>query len=434
MLRTFVNAWRTPDLRRKIIFTLIIVLLYRIGSSIPVPYVTSGISEGLSEYGTIFDYLNLFSGSGLEQATLFALGVSPYITAQIVIQLLTIAIPALEKLSKDGDTGRKKIDKITRYVSIGLSAVTAYGYYALLKANGLIVEDAGTFGAIIMIACYCAGASLVMWLCERIDERGIGNGVSIVLFVNIISGVRSMVQELINQFSSGDVAKIICAVLSIFIFLIVILLIVFVTNSERRIPVQYAKRVVGRKMYGGQSSNLPLKLNMSGVMPIIFASSITALPQTIAAFTGTNGSIADNATFWQKLVYILTPQSHIVGVILFLILIFAFAYFYISISFNTVEVANNLKKNGGFVPGIRPGKPTADYVKKVLNKITLVGAVFLAVIAGFPLIVSLFGQGYFSATLALSGSSLLIVVGVALETAHELESQLSMRHYKGFLE
>ena len=431
MLKTFVNAWKIPDLRRKMIFTLIIVLLYRVGSAIPVPYVTGEIASGLSEYG-IFAYLNLFTGGALERSTLFALGVSPYITAQIVIQLLTIAIPALERLSKDGDAGRKKIDKITRYVSIGLSVITAYGYYALLNSYGVVNAD--TFGVIVMIACYCAGASLVMWLCERIDENGIGNGVSIILFVNIISGGRRIVELIVSHIQDGKAANIICDAVSLVIMALVIALIVFITNSERRIPVQYAKRVVGRKMYGGQNSNLPLKLNMAGVMPIIFASSITALPSTIAAFTRTEPSLAKGATFWQKLVYILTPNYHVVGVVIFLALLFAFSYFYIAISFNTVEVSNNLKKNGGFIPGIRPGKPTSDYVQKVLNKITLVGAIFLAFIAGVPMIISLFAQEYFSAILALSGSSLLIVVGVALETAHELESQMAMRHYKGFLE
>ena len=430
MLKTLANAWKTPDLKKKMIFTMIIILLYRLGSNIPVPYVNAlAVEQSLSQYaGSIFDYLTMLSGSGFAQANLFALSVSPYITAQIVIQLLTIAIPALEKLSKEGEEGRQKINKITRYVTIALSLVTAYGYYNLLSTtSGTLLSDGQKpFGMIVMIACYCAGASLVMWLAEKVDEKGIGNGVSMILFVNILSSGPQAASQLLYQIRLGGFLNIFFAILSVLIMLAVIVLVVFITNSERRIPVQYAKRVVGRKMYGGQSSNLPLKLNMSGVMPIIFASSIVALPGTVDLFVSWNNA------FWNGFVNFFSP-TQISYVVIYLVLIVAFAYFYISISFNTVEVSNNLKKNGGFVPGIRPGRPTADYIKKVLNRVTLIGALFLIIIAGMPLVASMVADGRLG-ILGFGGSSLLIVVGVALETVREIESQLAMRHYKGFLE
>ena len=430
MLKTLANAWKTPDLKKKMIFTMIIILLYRLGSNIPVPYVNAlAVEQSLSQYaGSIFDYLTMLSGSGFAQANLFALSVSPYITAQIVIQLLTIAIPALEKLSKEGEEGRQKINKITRYVTIALSLVTAYGYYNLLSTtSGTLLSDGQKpFGMIVMIACYCAGASLVMWLAEKVDEKGIGNGVSMILFVNILSSGPQAASQLLYQIRLGGFLNIFFAILSVLIMLAVIVLVVFITNSERRIPVQYAKRVVGRKMYGGQSSNLPLKLNMSGVMPIIFASSIVALPGTVDLFVSWNNA------FWNGFVNFFSP-TQISYVVIYLVLIVAFAYFYISISFNTVEVSNNLKKNGGFVPGIRPGRPTADYIKKVLNRVTLIGALFLIIIAGMPRVASMVADGRLG-ILGFGGSSLLIVVGVALETVREIESQLAMRHYKGFLE
>ncbi len=434
MFKTIANAWKIPDLKKKIVFTLIILALYRLGSNIPVPYVNATIVDASlgSMSGSIF---NMLSGSGFAQAHLFALSVSPYITAQIVVQLLTVAIPALEKLSKQGEDGRRKINQITKYLTIGLSIVTAYGYYNLLlrgvdpTGSGRTISmlygtSAPAFRAIVMIACYCAGASLVMWLADKINEYGIGNGVSLILFVNILSTGYQTAETLINQITTLDPLKVALAILSVIILLGVLLLIVFITNSERRIPVQYAKRVVGRKMYGGQSSNLPLKLNMSGVMPVIFASSIVSLPYTIGMFTSPKG-------FWLDLVNFFSPQR-LPYVLIQLVLIVAFSYFYNSISFNTVEVSNNLKKNGGFIPGIRPGRPTADYIKKALNRVTLVGALFLIVIAGLPMFVSLFATDYLG-ILTFGGTSLLIVVGVALETIREMESQMAMRHYKGFL-
>ena len=431
MLKTLVNAWKTPELKRKIVITLVIVLLYRLGACIPVPYI-DGVSLSAdmlkNSAGTIFGYLNQLSGQAFSQATLFALSVSPYITAQIVIQLLTVAIPALERLSKDGQEGKRKINKIIRILTVVLAVVTAYGYYTYLDAQGYVVAnpDHPWFSALVAIACYCAGASLIMWLAEKIDENGIGNGISIILFVNILSSGYSTAMTLYYQIQRGGFLNIFFAILSVVMMVGIITLTVFITNSERRIPIQYAKRVVGRKMYGGQNSNLPLKLNMSGVMPIIFANSIVALPATINMFVKNPGKI------WSTIVGWFSPTSFIY-VAIFICLIVAFAYFYIAISFNTVEVSNNLKKNGGFIPGIRPGKPTSDYVKMVLNRITLVGALFLAFIAGLPIIINICASGYLGA-LTFGGSSILIVVGVALETARELESQMAMRHYKGFLE
>lgn len=431
MIQTLVNAWRTADLKKKMLVTIFIVFLYRLGSNIPVPYVDAAALEASlnSSNQTILGYLTMLSGSGFSQANLFALSVSPYITAQIVVQLLTIAIPALEKWSKEGEEGRKKINKLTRIGTIILAVITAYGYWNLLRTSGgaLLADGQKTFGMLVMVSCYCAGASLVMWLAEKIDEGGIGNGISMILFVNILSSAPQAAATLVNQLYRGGFENIFFAILSVVIMVAILVLAVFITNSERRIPIQYAKRVVGRKMYGGQSSNLPLKLNMAGVMPIIFASSIVSLPATIALFAPPK-----EGGFWAGFVNFFNADS-IGYVVIYLILIVAFSYFYISISFNTVEVSNNLKKNGGFVPGIRPGRPTADYIKKVLNRITLLGALFLIVIAGMPLVANMVADGKLG-ILAFGGSSLLIVVGVALETVRELESQLAMRHYKGFLE
>ena len=437
MFQTFKNAFKIPDLRNKILFTLFIILLYRIGVAVPVPYIQTGI-ENVFGSGSIFDYLNLLSGGALEQATLFALGVSPYINASIIIQLLAIAIPALEKLSKEGEEGRKKLDSITRYVTVALALVTSFGYYMLMK-NYNAVTNTGAFTAVVIISCYCAGAALVMWLAEKIDEKGIGNGISMILFANIISRLPSMFRTMWNTaygwMQKGGLGILwgVLFILCIIAFMIALVgVVVFLTESERKIPVQYAKRVVGRKMYGGQSSVLPIKLNMSGVMPIIFASSICSLPATIMMFIKEPTTAGFGKSVYNFFKNISDPTS-IVYVIVYFILIIAFAYFYIAISFNPVEVANNLKKNGGFIPGIRPGKPTSDYISKILSKITLIGAIYLGVIAIFPMILTMISKSTFQGIM-FGGSSLLIVVGVALETTREIEAQITMRHYKGFLE
>ncbi|PWM55642.1 MAG: preprotein translocase subunit SecY [Oscillospiraceae bacterium] len=437
MFQTFKNAFKIPDLRNKILFTLFVILLYRIGVAVPVPYIQTGI-ENVFGSGSIFDYLNLLSGGALEQATLFALGVSPYINASIIIQLLAIAIPALEKLSKEGEEGRKKLDSITRYVTVALALVTSFGYYMLMK-NYNAVTNTGAFTAVVIISCYCAGAALVMWLAEKIDEKGIGNGISMILFANIISRLPSMFRTMWNTaygwMQKGGLGILwgVLFILCIIAFMIALVgVVVFLTESERKIPVQYAKRVVGRKMYGGQSSVLPIKLNMTGVMPIIFASSICSLPATIMMFIKEPTTAGFGKSVYNFFKNISDPTS-IVYVIVYFILIIAFAYFYIAISFNPVEVANNLKKNGGFIPGIRPGKPTSDYISKILSKITLIGAIYLGVIAIFPMILTMISKSTFQGIM-FGGSSLLIVVGVALETTREIEAQMTMRHYKGFLE
>ena len=447
MLKTLKNAWRIPELRSKLLFTLLIIVLYRLGANIPVPYVNPEVFANASAVasGTILYYLNLLSGDALGRATLFALGVSPYITASIVIQLLTIAIPALERLAQQGEEGRKKITALTRLVTVGLALVTAIGYAFYLSSSGfLVISKLGWFSGAVIVSCYCAGAALVMWLAEKINDHGIGNGISIILFANIIAGLFGTVQGIWNLvftkggFQGFDWVGLIVAILEVVAILGMIMLIVWMSDAERRIPIQYAKRVVGRKMYGGQNTNLPLKVNMAGVMPIIFANSIVAVPATIASFMGQNGFTRFierwfNYNTWPYL-------------IIFTVLLFAFAFFYVAISFNPVEVANNIKNNGGAIPGIRVGKPTVSYIKKILNRITLLGAMIVAFIAVFPMLVIVIEyyvrggyatvgqwQSWFG-PLSFIGSSLIIVVGVALETVRELEAQMSLRNYKGFLD
>ena len=433
MLQTVKSGWKIPELRKKILFTLMIVILYRIGAVIPVPYVSSDMLSLImsQDAGSLFQYINLLSGDAFAQATLFALSVSPYITAQIIMQLLTIAIPALERLSKDGEEGKKKINQISRYVTIGIAVITAYGYYMYMKAYNVIVNE-GVFEAIVIVACYVAGSALIMWLAEQINDYGIGNGVSIILFANILSGLPAFLVNLFTQMFAGGWKGLVYALVVMIIGLGMLTFIVFMSESERRLPVQYAKKVVGRKMYGGQSTNLPIKVNMSGVMPIIFANSILGLPTTIAAMLST----PKEGSFWDKFLNFFSYTSWFY-VVLFIILIIAFAYFYIAISFNPVEVSNNLKKNGGFIPGIRPGKPTADYITKVLNKIILIGAVMLCVVAAMPLIINIVATKALGAgigTLAFGGSSIIIVVGVVIELVRAIEAEMTMRHYKGFLE
>ncbi len=443
MFKTLRNAWTIPELRRKIVFTLFIVFLYRVGAAIPVPFIDyQSMQAAANLYSEgILSYLNILSGYAFSRATLLALSVTPYINASIIMQLLTIAIPALERMSKDGETGRKKIEKITRYVTLGIALITSYGYYAILDSDlgGNVVPFTGgakIFAAIVIIACYTAGACLVMWLGERIDEQGIGNGISIILFANIVSGLPSTFVQFAQNLTAkqsggyfdGDYVPLwLQIVLWVAVILVLVGSIVFVTymsDAERRIPIQYAKRTVGRKMYGGQSSNLPIKLNMSGVMPIIFASTIISLPITIMQFAGVSSS-----NFFYKM---FATDSWVYMILLF-VLIIAFAYFYISISFNPVEVANNLMQQGGSIPGIRPGRPTALYIKKVLGKIVLMGALFLGIVACFPLLLNIATGGLLN-VISFSGSTLLIVVGVILETVREMEAQMTMRHYKGFLD
>ena len=457
MLQTFKNAWKVPELKSKILFTLMILLLYRIGANLYVPFVNVTQIQSADITQGALEFLSLISGGALSQATFFALSVSPYITASIVIQLLTVAIPALERLSKQGEEGKKKLTKYTRLLTVALSVVTAFGYVKLLETNGLLTvylydgmakndKFMYYFAHVVMIACFCAGASIIMWLAEKIDAHGIGNGISMILFANIIASTTTTVQQMINMLKQPIIVNdqiygfseawktggalvggIVGIVVSILITLGAIVLIVWFTNSERRIPIQYAKRVVGRKMYGGQSSNLPLKMNMAGVMPVIFASSIVSIPATIAGFTGGKFSLWVSKWF---------GQTSVIFILLNIILILLFSYFYIMISFNPIEVSNNIRSQGGSIPGIRPGKPTSDYIKKILNRITLMGAIFLVVVAVVPMIVNAITNlfNYYFASMAFMGTSLLIVVGVALETVRDMEAQMAMRNYKGFLD
>ena len=430
MLGTLKNAFRIPDLRKKLLFTVLILILYRLGAQIPVPFVSAEALQSFANAasGSLFEYFNLLSGDAFSHATLFALSITPYITASIVIQLLTIAIPALERMAKDGDEGPWKINRITRYLTVALSLITSYGYYRIISGSGYnaveTVENVpSAFIGVVIVASYCAGASLIMWMAERINEFGIGNGISLILFVNIISRLPAIFSQYVLNASSAWTAILITLAV-IVVLVVVIFFVLEVTNAERRLPVQYAKKVVGRKMYGGQNTTLPIKVNMNGVMPIIFASSIVSLPTTIATLAGADTTKG----IWHFFSY----ESWFYSLIYFLLII-AFAYFYSAISFNPVEVANNLKKNGGFILGIRAGKPTADYIKKILNKITLIGAIFLSIISVVPLIINMFLSSSVS-ILAFSGSSLLIVVGVVQETARDIEAQMTLRHYKGFLD
>ncbi len=449
MFKTLKNAWKTPDLQKKMLFTLFIVLLYRLGACICVPYVSGTVSEDFSAaFGSsTLGLMSMLSGSAMQYVTLFALSVSPYITASIVMQLLTVAIPALERMAKDGAEGQKKINNITRYVTVALALITSFGYSMIIKTgtNGQtwLSDSVGAgegqtpvwFAMIVINACFVAGAALVMWIAELINDRGIGNGISVILCVNIIASFPSLLLTLVNSIKNSEKLwlDILVAVGVVAIAVFAIAFIIFVTNSERRIPIQYAKRVVGRKMYGGQNTNLPIKLNMTGVMPIIFASSIVSLPSMIIAFIP-NG----DQTGFGKFVNSFLAADTWLYLVLFLVLIVAFSYFYILISFNPVEVANNINSNGGAIPGHRPGRPTVQYINRILKRVTLIGAFFLCIVAGVPMLVIVVMNLIPSApqglgVLAFSGSSLLIVVGVILEIIRDVEAQLSMRMSKGFL-
>ena len=425
MLQTLKNAWRVEEIRKKILITLIILLVFRIGNAIPVPYVNTAALQSYftSLQNTVLGLLNVMSGGAFSQATIFALSIQPYINASIIIQLLCIAIPALERMSKDeGEEGKKKIASITRYSTVAIGLLQGFAYYMLIKNNGLLIAEArdSVWAAIVIVLTFTSGSALIMWLGEQITEYGIGNGISMILFAGIISRFPTSIVSTISNVIGGNL-KWWVAVLMYIGALAIIVLIVFVNDAERRIPVQYAKRVVGRKMYGGQSTHLPMKVNMSGVMPIIFAQSIASLPATIAAFTGhSNSGWAQTNTVWYAILY-------------FALIIF-FAYFYSTIQFNPIEVANNLKKNGGYIPGFRPGKPTSEFIQKVLNKITLFGALYLGILATVPILISVFSKTASLTGLSLGGTSIIIVVGVALETIRAIEAQLLMRNYKGFLD
>ena len=424
MLQTLKNAWKIPELRKKIIFTLFILLIYRVGNVIPVPYINTAT---LAQYfdsvlsNTILGLYNAMSGSAFSRATIFALSIQPYINASIIIQLLTIAIPALERMAKEeGEEGQKKIARITRYTTVGLGLLMGWAYYQMLvnyASSGFnIITEQGFVPALVIILTFTAGSAFVMWLGEQITEFGIGNGISMILFANIVSGLPRMVGNLIAM-SWWQILIVLVGMIALILF------IIFINDAERRIPIQYAKRVVGRKVYGGQNTNLPIKVSMAGVMPIIFAQSICSLPATVCAFTGhTSG-------WWYENVW--SSSSWTYAVIYFL-MIFFFSWFYSTIQYDPVEISNNLKKNGGFIPGFRPGKPTAEFIQKVINKIVVFGAVYLGVVALLPIVAGNLMNGV--RNLAIGGTSIIIVVGVALETVKALEAQMLMRHYKGFLD
>ncbi len=427
MLETIKNAWKIVDLRKKILFTLFIIIIFRIGSVIPVPFLSPEVlSEGVNVGTTsFFSYLSILTGGGLQYGAIFAMGVTPYINSSIIMQLLSVAIPYLERLSKEGEEGRKKIAKYTRYATVILGLIQGTAFFLFLNNNNMLsVKTTGEawFAAFVIILTLTAGSALVMWLGEQIDEKGVGNGISILLFAGIISRAPDAFYAILEWWKYSKIA----AIAVVVVFLLVIAFIVWMSNAERRLPVQYAKRVVGRKMYGGQNSHIPIKVNMSGVMPIIFASSILMIPTMVLSFW-----TPDDPNWFYKVLSLFSTQGVFYAVLYFAMII-AFAYFYVTIQYNPVEMANNLRKNSGSIPGIRPGKPTSDFIQKVLSRITLIGAILLSVIAVGPIFLSYTSEIF--QNISVGGTSVLIIVGVALEIVNNLESQMMMRHYKGFLD
>ncbi len=437
MFETFRNAWKLADLRKKILYTIFIIVIFRFGSSIFVPFLNStmiantlGMNSG---DGNLFSYWDQMTGGSLSRGTLFAMSITPYINASIIVQLLTVAIKPLERLAKEGEEGRKKLNKINKYVALGLAIFQAVAFYFALRNGGVVKYTSGFGGvlaAITIVACFVAGASLIIWLGDQISEKGIGNGISMILFAGIVSRMPGDIYGLIMTIKTGGVKNAILVPIILLIYIAMITLVVLMTNAERRIPVQYAKRVVGRKMYGGNSNYIPIKVAMTGVMPIIFAMSVMSLPSTICFFFGIKGDGTSGHNFWEGFVRLFSTSSWLYAVLYFLLII-GFNYFYVAITFNPIEIANDIKKNNGAIPGYRPGKPTADFINNSLTKITLIGALFLGFVAIFPIIFQNISgiQG-----LSLGGTTILIVVGVALETVRSIESQMMMRHHKGFLE
>ena len=421
MIETLRNAWKIPELRKKLMFTAMILLLYRIGNVIPVPYINVDM---LGEYfgsvlgDTILGLYNAMSGSAFSQGTVLALSIQPYINASIIIQLLTVAIPALERMAKEeGEEGKKKINMITRCTTVGLGLIMGWSFYVLLSTQGILTKS-GFLPGLVIVLTFTAGSAVVMWLGEQINEYGIGNGISMILFANIISSLPAGLNTMLQM---GWWAILVAVVM-----VALVLFIIFVNDAERRIPIQYAKRVVGRKIYGGQSTNLPIKVSMSGVMPVIFAQSICSFPATICAFFGIT---AQSKIWWYDTFF---SSTSVFYALMYGLLIFFFGWFYAAIQYDSTEISNNLKKNGGFIPGFRPGKPTADFIQKVINKIVVFGSAYLAIVALLPILCGSFIPG--AGSLAIGGTSVIIVIGVALETVKAIEAQMLMRHYKGFLD
>lgn len=449
MIKTLVNAWKIADIRKKIIFTAFIILIFRIGSVIPVPFLNIVDEIDIGKGNTILTYLSLMTGSAFTYGTIFAMSITPYINSSIIMQLLAVAIPALERLQKEGEEGRKKIASITRYVTVLLAIIQSLAYYFFLRSNDYLMKDANgaaftgfaaVFQALVIIAVLTAGTAIIMWLGEQITIDGIGNGISIILFAGIVSRFPTLIKQLFQYLGTGRTVYKILVPLAMVVFVLMVCYIVYMDNAERRLSVQYAKRVVGRKMYGGQSTHLPIKVNMSGVLPIIFASSILSLPATVQMFISSDKYAG---TFWEKFFNAFQGDSWWYAGMYFIFIIF-FAYFYSTIQYNPIEMANNLRKNNGAIPGIRPGKSTSDHIFRVISRLTLVGALMLSVVALFPILWSLIcdaaipplteGGNDGGMSISLGGTSIIIMCGVALETVRQLESQMMMRHYKGFLD
>ncbi|MFR6064561.1 MAG: preprotein translocase subunit SecY [Eubacterium sp.] len=449
MIKTIINAWKVPDIRKKILFTAFIVLIFRIGSVIPVPFLNIVDEINVGKGNTILTYLSLMTGSAFTYGTIFAMSITPYINASIIMQLLTVAIAPLERLSKEGEEGRKKIASITRFVTVALGLLQSLAYFFFLRANGYLMTDASgndftgfaaVFQAIVIILVLTAGTAVIMWLGEQISIDGIGNGISIILFAGIVSRFPTIIKQYLQYLDTGRMVYNFLVPAIFIVFLLMIVYIVFMDNAERRLPIQYAKRVVGRKQYGGQSTHMPIKINMSGVLPIIFASSILSLPGTVQMFISSDKY---EGTFWEKFFNAFQGDSWWYAGMYFVLIIF-FAYFYSTIQYNPIEMANNLRKNNGAIPGIRPGRPTSDYIMRVLMRLVLIGVLMLSVVALLPIVWSLIcdaaipplteggSDGGFS--VSLGGTSIIIMCGVALETVRQLESQMMMRHYKGFLD
>lgn len=447
MIKTIINAFQLKDIRRKLLFTAFIILIFRIGSVIPVPFLNIVDEINVGKGNTILTYLSLMTGSAFTYGTIFAMSITPYINSSIIIQLLTVAIPALENLQKEGEEGRKKITTITRFVTVALGILQSVAYFFYLRANNYLMTDGAgnaftgfdaVFQAVVIIAVLIAGTAVIMWLGEQISIDGIGNGISIILFAGIVSRFPTLIRQLFQYISTGRTVYKVLVPVVIVIFLLMIAYIVLVDNAERRLPIQYAKRVVGRKQYGGQSTYMPIKLNMSGVLPIIFASSILSLPATVQMFISADKY---KGTGWEKFFNAFQSDSWWYAAMYFVLIIF-FAYFYSTIQYNPIEMANNLRKNNGVIPGFRPGRSTSDYIMKILSRLTLLGALMISVVALFPIVYSLIcdaaikplGDSDGGMSISLGGTSLIILVGVALETVRQLESQMMMRHYKGFLD